>query len=215
MRPEAFRTLGGPPRAGVGKFVLRAVVHSSVGVALICLARTVRPTSGDGSPLWYVASALLLTGVGLVFHFGILTLLAAGWRLLGVSADELHRRPTAARSLTEFWGRRWNLTYAELSARAVYRPLRSRVGDSAAVFIAFVVSGVLHELAVSVPVRAGYGGPLAYFLLHGGLVLAERWLRPDRWGFAGRVWTVAWIIVPLPLLFHAHFLNDIAWAMVA
>jgi hypothetical protein len=34
---------------------------------------------------------------------------------------------------------------------------------AAAHLAAFAVSGLLHELAISLPVGAGYGGPTAYF----------------------------------------------------
>jgi alginate O-acetyltransferase complex protein AlgI len=209
MSPEAFRGVGGPPRRGSGWLLARAAGHTAIGLGLILMARESCLTSDAGSLESVFPSVLLLVGVCLVFHFGLLTLLAAAWRLLGVPADELHRRPTAARSLTEFWGRRWNLPFAALTARVVYRPLRRRVGAPAALFAAFALSGVLHELAVSVPVRAGFGGPLAYFLLHGAVVLAERRLRPEAWGLAGRVWTAAWLIAPLPLLFHTPFLDGV------
>jgi alginate O-acetyltransferase complex protein AlgI len=211
MRPEAFRTAGGPARPGVGRLLVRAVGSTAAGLGLLWVARNMRTT--DDSSFDTLASAALLAGVGLILHYGILTALAAGWRLYGVPAEELHRRPTASRSLTEFWGRRWNRPFSELTARAVYRPLRQRVGDAAAVFIAFAFSGVLHELAISVPVRAGFGGPLAYFLLHGGLVLAERRLQPERWGVAGRAWTAAWLIIPLPFLFHPAFLRAVVWPL--
>ncbi len=217
MRPEAFRRVGGSVRLGAGRLVGRAIGHTVVGVALLWLARDLR-LAGDDPRLRVLVSAALLAGVCLVFHCGLLTLVAAGWRLAGVPANELHRRPLAARSLTEFWGRRWNLPFAEMTARAAYRPLRRRVGASAALFAGFALSGVLHEAAVSVPVRAGYGGPLAYFLLHGGLVLVERRLAaagsgPERWGIAGRVWTAAWLVGPLPLLFHGPFLDGVVWPL--
>jgi Membrane bound O-acyl transferase family len=211
MRPELFRTVGGPPRSGVARLLGRAAGHAAIGLCLLWIARELqRTTAGDS----LVAAAALLVGIGLVFHYGFLTLVAAGWRLVGVPADELHRRPTAARSLTEFWGRRWNLPFAAFTARAVFRPVRRLFGDGVALFAAFALSGVLHEAAISLPVRAGFGGPLAYFLLHGGLVLAERVLRPERWGVIGRVWTAAWLVGPLPLLFHQPFLNSVVWPLV-
>jgi alginate O-acetyltransferase complex protein AlgI len=217
MRPEAFRTVGGPAKSGVGRLIGRALGHMLAGFGLLWLARELRSSDADSSRV--MASPVLLAGVCLMFHFGLLTLVAATWRLTGVPAEELHRRPLAARSLTEFWGRRWNLPFAEMTARAVYRPLRRRIGPAAALFASFALSGVLHEAAISVPVRAGYGGPLAYFLLHGGLVLLERRLAaagcgPEAWGVAGRVWTAAWLVGPLPLLFHKPFLEGVVWPLV-
>src|SRR5437868_12007101 len=106
-----------------------------------------------------------------------------------------------------------------MTARIVYRPVRRQFGAAAALFAAFALSGVLHEVAISMPVRAGYGGPLAYFLLHGGLVLLERRLSaagcgPGAWGVMGRVWTAVWLLGPLPWLFHASFLEGVVWPLV-
>jgi len=72
-------------------------------------------------------------------------------------------------------------------------------------------------MAISVPVRAGFGLPLLYFLLHGGLVLVERALaktgRPLS-EMGGRVWTLFWLGAPLPILFHRPFLAGAIWPLI-
>lgn len=82
----------------------------------------------------------------------------------------------------------------------------------------FLVSGLLHEMAISLPVGRGYGGPLGYFVLHGGLVLAEEGLaakgRPVT-GIFGRFWTLAWLVLPLPILFHRAFVSEVLLPLVA
>jgi alginate O-acetyltransferase complex protein AlgI len=65
-------------------------------------------------------------------------------------------------------------------------------------------------MAISLPVRAGYGLPLLYFAIHGALVLVERALGRG----LGRVWTLAALALPLPLLFHRPFLEGIVWQLV-
>jgi alginate O-acetyltransferase complex protein AlgI len=71
---------------------------------------------------------------------------------------------------------------------------------------AFLVSGLLHELAISVPVRAGFGLPTVYFALHAVATGIEPRLGVRRWPAPlGRLWTWAWVLVPLPLLFHRAF----------
>jgi hypothetical protein len=66
-------------------------------------------------------------------------------------------------------------------------------------------------------VRAGYGLPMVYFALHAGLVAIERALarsgRPLA-GWPGRAWTVACLVIPLPLLFHRPFLSGVLWPLV-
>jgi alginate O-acetyltransferase complex protein AlgI len=70
----------------------------------------------------------------------------------------------------------------------------------------FVISGVLHELAISFPAGGGWGLPLTYFTLHALLVRVERTMRIDRWPAAvARIWTLGWVLVLLPILFHAAF----------
>ena len=103
-----------------------------------------------------------------------------------------------------------------MTSIAVYRPLASRLGRGPALLAGFAMSGLLHEMAISLPVRAGFGLPLAYFLIQGGLVAGERALaargRPVA-GPLGRAWTLFWLVAPLPLLFHRPFLAGVAWPL--
>ena len=165
------------------------------------------------------ATALLLVGLSLMTHFGIFNILAAIWRRAGVDCRPLFRAPLQSRSLTEFWGRRWNLAFSEMTAVAAYRPLEHIVGKRTATAGAFLFSGLLHELAISVPVEAGYGLPMLYFALHGGLVLLERRLdgtawAMSRWGWLSRAWTFGWLVLPLPILFHRAFLAGVVWPLI-
>ena len=101
----------------------------------------------------------------------------------------------------------------------VFRPLAGRLGRRTATAAAFVASGLLHELAISVPVLAGFGLPLVYFVLHGMLVMAERGLeragRPvTGWGVWAHVWVLGWLAVPAPMLFHRPFLRGVIWPLV-
>ena len=84
---------------------------------------------------------------------------------------------------------------------------------------AFLWSGLLHELAISVPVRAGFGLALSYFALHGVLVLVEQRLERtrwavSRWGWLAHVWTLGWLVLPLPVLFHPWFLRGVVWPLI-
>jgi D-alanyl-lipoteichoic acid acyltransferase DltB (MBOAT superfamily) len=136
-----------------------------------------------------------------------------------VDVHALFRAPLLSRSLAEFWGRRWNLAFSEMTATGVYRPLSAAVGKPPALVVAFLFSGLLHELAISLPVRAGFGLPLLYFAIHGVLMLAERGLeragRPIyRRAVLGRAWTTFWLVAPLPVLFHRPFLRGVVWPIL-
>lgn len=77
--------------------------------------------------------------------------------------------------------------------------------------------GEVTLLAISASVRAGFGLPSAYFALHALGVSIERWRRragrPIS-GRGGRVWTLAWVILPLPLLFHDRFVEGVLWPLL-
>src|SRR5437763_446358 len=149
-----------------------------------------------------------------MLHFGAFNILAGLWRLAGVDCRPLFRAPLVSRSLAEFWGRRWNLAFSEMTALGVYRPLAGVLGRGPATIGAFLCSGLLHELAISVPVKAGFGLPLGYFALHGTLVLLERRLEPARRGWLSHAWVLAWLALPLPALFHPWFLRGVVWPLI-
>ena len=84
-------------------------------------------------------------------------------------------------------------------------------------FLSFAFSGLLHEVAIRLPVQAGFGLPLIYFLLHGTLVALERFAAKRGFkvgGGLGRVWTFFWLIAPLPILFHRPFLESVVWPLI-
>jgi alginate O-acetyltransferase complex protein AlgI len=211
MRPRIFEAHRSAPRDAALHFVRRGLVRLALGALLVAAARV----------LWLqtesrlLATLVLLPGLSLMFHFGLFNLLTGFWRSRGVDANELFRAPLLSESLEEFWSRRWNVGFSEMTAVAVYRPVRS-FGRRTALVASFLFSGLLHELAISVPVDAGYGLPLLYFALQAIAVPAEAALRRrgHLGGIAGRVWTMLWIVLPTPLLFHRPFLAGVIWPLV-
>jgi Membrane bound O-acyl transferase family len=214
MRPRLFARWRGWPLPGAAALLGRGLAYVAAGAALVAAARIA--VAAGASRL--AGTLLILPGLSLLLHFGLFNVLAGGWRLAGVDARPLFRAPLASTSLVEFWGRRWNLAFSEMMALIVYRPLAPRLGRPGAKLAVFLASGVLHELAISLPVRAGFGLPLAYFALHGLAVTIEgRWgpaRRGGRGGWAGHLWTLAWLALPLPLLFHPPFLAGVVWPLL-
>lgn len=222
MRPSPFARAGSPRQPGARDLIVLGVRHAVEGLALVAMAWLVwhrgRPTMGDGTAR-AMATLLLLPGLSLMVHFGIFNVVAGAWRLAGVDVRPLFRAPLAAKSLDEFWSRRWNLAFSEMTALGIYRPLIGPLGRRGATFAAFAASGLLHELAISLPVLAGFGGPMLYFLLHGLLIGVERRLeragRPiSGWGRWNRVWVIAWVLGPVFVLFHRPFLEGVVWPII-
>ena len=114
--------------------------------------------------------------IGLVFtlHFGLFHLAALGWRRAGRDVVPIMLAPIMATSLNEFWSRRWNLAFRDFAYTFVFRPLVRQRQARLAEWLVFAFSGLVHELAISVPAGAGFGLPLAYFLLQGFGVWIER-----------------------------------------
>ncbi len=150
-----------------------------------------------------------MAGVVMALHFGLFHLMALAWRRAGVDAFPIMRAPLMAASLHEFWGERWNRAFNDLVRPTVFRPLLRRHGMIAATLATFLLSGLVHDLVISVPARAGYGLPTLYFLIQGLGVLLVR-SAPGRRvglnrGFTGWLTTLLITAIPAPLLFHTPF----------
>jgi hypothetical protein len=221
MRPAPFaaprkKLDGGRPLIG------RGCLFSLGGGILTGLAwftwHHARPVLSDNVAC-VVATILLLPGLSMLLHFGAFNILAGLWRSAGFDVRPLFRAPLASRSLDAFWSRRWNLAFSEMIALGIYRPLAGGLGRGGATVVAFIASGVLHELAISVPVKSGYGEPMLYFLLQGLLVLVERRLDKSgrsvsSWGRWSHVWVIVCLALPAPILFHHAFLEGAIWPLI-
>ena len=125
------------------------------------------------------------------------------WLPCGELVPAMFHHPWRARSLAEFWGRRWNRLIGDWLAQVVYRPWRRR--PRLAMGAAFLVSGLIHELVVSLPLALVYGESVwgwltGYFLIQYGGCLAEK-----RWHLAPasqRVMLWATVVLPAPLILN-------------
>jgi hypothetical protein len=113
---------------------------------------------------------------GLIFllHFGSFHLIALFWQANGIDAQPIMASPILSKNLSEFWGKRWNLGFRQLAHDFIFRPLQKHTGASVAGLLVFVLSGLIHDLVISVPARGGYGLPTGYFVLQGLGVIFER-----------------------------------------
>lgn len=182
------------------------------GWMLFCVAPSLR------------ASAELLAGwaalIGIVFllHFGTFHLAALFWRSRGRDVKPIMNAPVLATSVAEFWSRRWNLAFRDYASPFLFVPLMRKTNPSVAVLVGYAFSGLVHELAISVPARAGYGLPTLYFVIQGGAMLLERVVEKRSFritsGIRGWVWT-AMVTVPAAfILFHPPFVRSIVLPVV-
>lgn len=154
-----------------------------------------------------------MIGIVLVLHFGILHLLSCTWRRFGMPARPLMNKPLASTSLSEFWGRRWNTAFRDLTYRFLFRPCRLWFGPRAGILAGFLFSGVIHDVVISVPARGGYGGPTVFFAIQGAAMLVERSAFGRQAGldagWPGRLFAIVVLLAPAGLLFHRPFVIGI------
>jgi alginate O-acetyltransferase complex protein AlgI len=216
MEPDWFLTRargGEAARAAPGAaerpsaWVRKGLAGMGLGLAAMAGLAVAAPALGGSATGRLVLGWAGIVALLLTLHLGYADVLSGGVRAAGFPVPRLFRDPLAATTLADFWSRRWNLAFVEMDKLLFLPPLRRALGRRLAVPAVFAVSGLLHELAISFPGWGGWGLPLAYFLLHGALLAAEtRVLHPERWPVAAaRTWVLAWLPLPLPLLFPAPF----------
>jgi hypothetical protein len=188
-----------------------------------CIWASVKTVSG-GALLWGVVrrvpegSDLLagwvgMLGIILILHFGTFHILSLAWRSAGVDAPPIMQAPLSAVSLSDFWGRRWNLGFRHLTHRLIFTPVRIRAGIVPAILLSFLASGVIHDLVISLPALGGYGLPTSYFVLQGLGVLIERSPLGKRLGLGsgirGWLWALTFAGAPTFILFHPPFVRGV------
>jgi Membrane bound O-acyl transferase family len=184
------------------------VLKTLAGIALVGFVSR-RPLAANGLLEGWIG----MVGMVLFLHFGLFHLISLAWRTAGVDAQPIMRSPALSTSLGEFWGKRWNLGFRQLTHALVYEPIHRKTGPSLAILSAFVVSGIIHDLVVSFPARGGYGLPTSYFLVQGIGVLFEksnfgRWLGIGN-GFRGWAFTLLCTGGPAFWLFHPAFIHNV------
>lgn len=187
-----------PPNAGEWT---AAALKTALAIILIVFA----PAAGQPMVRGWIAMA----GIVLLLHFGSFHLLSCFWRSRGVDAPPLMDRPLLATSVGAFWGRHWNVAFRDLAHRLVFQPVKRRQGAHAALMAVFFFSGLVHELAITIPAGGWYGGPTAFFILQGLAALAEKTKRGRKFGLGqggrGRVFVLGLLIFTAPLLFPPPF----------
>jgi len=167
----------------------------------------------------YVVGWVGMIGIVMTLHFGLFHLLSCGWRAWGIDARPLMNWPLTAVGVGEFWGRRWNTAFRDLTYRFLFRPVTRRIGPTVALLVGFAFSGLVHDLVISLPAGGGYGGPTLFFLIQGLAVFVERSRIGKRLGLGsgwrGWAFTAGSMLATVGLLLHAPFVVGVVVPFLA
>ena len=201
-------TFGYPLRAGCIRPVLsrriigRIIVEGSVGGAAFLFLRHMalaRHPPDAGIALWrLVAGIILLYALGEflndLIHFCFLA--------SGAAMRPIQKTPIAARSLRDFWGKRWNRPVSAWLHRFVFLPLVRQRRPDLGLFCAYLVSGAIHAWLALVALGAFAALEMAVFFgLQGVFILAEDRLHVHAWPVPlARAWTLTILLATSPLI---------------
>ncbi len=185
-----------------------AFALGKIALGIILLATITRRVEHPVAAGW-----VGMIGFAFMVHFGLFHCLALAWRRRGVPVHPLMNKPALATSLTDLWGRRWNRGFNELVHRFVFVPSFRRLTIPGATLLTFAVSGLIHDLVIAVPARAGYGMPTLYFVLQGFGILIERSnfgrkIGIDH-GFRGWLFMAVFTLGPVYWLFSPAFVLNV------
>lgn len=188
---------------------MQAVAKTGLGLALLLF---VAPPVARLHAL--AGGWVAMVGIVMLLHFGGFHLLALGWRSVGRAVQPIMHAPLLATSVSDFWSNRWNLAFRDFANAFVLRPLARRWNARIALWGCFAFSGLVHELAISVPAGGGFGWPTGYFLLQAWGASFERSAFGKRTGFPGRLFAIAIVGPPAFLLFHPPFVLNVILPLV-
>jgi len=208
MDAESFLDTAKRPGRVAGRAWLLAIFKTAMGA--VCLWAVAREIP-ESAPL--LRGWVGMLGLILLLHFGAFEVLALFWQSRGVAAAPIMSAPLRSASLSEFWGKRWNLGFRQLAHDLVFRPLHKSLGSGGAGFLVFVLSGLIHDLVISVPARGGYGLPTLYFVIQGVGVAVERSGVGKqlglRHGMKGWLFMAVTTTAPAFCLFHPPFVRNV------
>jgi len=190
------------PRFDATGLALALVFGFLAALSVIVLA------SLDGVPQPAHALLRLLFAAALTYSGAeaVTRIVCIGHALAGIRVPPFQRHPILARSVSDFWSRRWNRVVSGWLNEIVYRPMARDHSIAAAALAAFIVSGLLHGWLFAPLGLAAAAMAALFFVIQGLAMMAERHLHVRRWPeAAARAWTVAIILVPLPLLYGPVF----------
>lgn len=192
----------------VTPFDVRRVERLPPGVDLPVVAGLVAFVGLTAGAWWLVGLAETLDGparlslrwsAGLVFAYSIVESIVrtvrTGYRLGGIEIPPVHVHPALARSVQEFWARRWNRPVHEWLMAHCFMPLARRRHPRLGILAAFAASTAIHVWLAAVPLELDMVLSMGvFFVVQGPVVLIELELGVPRWR---RPLQHAWAVVVL------------------
>jgi hypothetical protein len=203
MDPQPFIDLRRCTPPKVSEALLPALQFIAGALALCWLVPLVA-TDHPRAAGWTAMAAAVLILHHAFSDFSMLVL-----RFAGIAVKPIMRAPLLSPSLREFWGSRWNVAFRSLAHRLIFMPAAARFGTRAAAWVVFIVSGLVHELVITVPAGGGYGGPTVFFLIQAAALMLERRLSALRRPLVNRLWVLLIVIGPVWLLFPPVFIDRV------
>ena len=182
----------------IGRFVVEGLVGGAALLFLLHIAQAQHPPGAVIALCRLVAGIILLyTLAEFLKDFVHFCFLASG-----AAMRPIHNTPIAARSLRDFWGKRWNRAVSAWLRRFVFLPLARQRRPDLGLLCACLVSGVLHAWVALVALGAFAAFELAVFFgLQGVFILAEDRLYVHAWPVPlARAWTLAILLATSPLI---------------
>ena len=139
----------------------------------------------------------------------LVPLATLAWLPAGYVLPLVHDNPIVARSLAEFWGRRWNFWFSDWFRWVIFDRMRSR--PVMAILIVFAVSGLMHEAIINLTlvILTGHnliGSMMIYFLVQGiGVLIEHRFLKAKATARRIFLWSV--VVGPVPLIINEGLLR--------
>lgn len=188
---------------------LAPAAKALVGAALVWFAVPAIPADAELLRGW-----VGMVGLIMMLHFGTFHLLALTLQTAGFNARPNMNAPLLARSLADFWGRRWNTGFNVLADRYGFRPLTPRIGPRTALVVVFLASGLIHDLVIALPAGGGYGLPTLYFAIQAAGMFLERAPAIRRRPWLNRLFTWLVLVAPLGCLFPPVFVRNVILPML-
>jgi len=201
-------TLGYALRAGRIRPVLsrriigRIIVEGLVGGAAFLFLRQM--ALARHPPDTGIALGRLVAGIVLLYASGELVndLIHFCFLASGAAMRPIQETPIAARSLRDFWGKRWNRPVSAWLHRFVFLPLARQHRPDLGLLCAYLVSGAIHAWLALVALGAFPAfGMAVFFGVQGLFILAEDRLHVRAWPVPlARAWTLTLLLATSPLI---------------